>query len=197
MSHVLFWTSQIWFDVFHIHPRDSQIQNIFSFEATMEKLTILAAGNLLWFLPSTLLFILIHKYIQRKSPGLQSILDLLLLDVLKVMIGYNIILTSIIYTGIFYNHVHPIVAQVVLGTSTTLATLSIIMQEYVLILKALIIFKPGILTDQPDKSVIALFRRSSFILSCVRFMSDYFINSNYRSCCSLTLEYLTGTKMIS
>ena len=163
----------------------------------MEKLTILAACNLLWFIPSTLLFSVIHKYIQRKSPGLQSILDLLLLDLLKVMIVYNVVFISMIFTGIFHHQLDQNVAQVFLGTFTSIATLSVIMQENILILKAHIIFKPGFLTDQPDKRVIALFRRSSFIFSCVRFILDYFINSRHRSCCSLTLEFLTGTKMIS
>ena len=60
-----------------------------SIDAAMERLTILAFFNLLWFLPSTILFILIHKYIQKKAPVWQSILDLLLLDGLKVMIFGN------------------------------------------------------------------------------------------------------------
>ena len=162
----------------------------------MEKITILAACNLLWFLPSIILFILIHKYIQRKAPVWQSILDLLLLDGLKVMILVNFTTISFIYTGVFYGQLKPIVAQVFLAFSTSSFSLIIIMQEIILILKAIIIFKPGILADQSDKKIIGLFRRSSFLVCCARFILDYFVQSN-RPCCSLTLELLTGTKMIS
>ena len=80
--------------------------------------------------------------------------------------------------------------------ATSVMAMIIIMQEITLILKAIIIFKPGILTDQPDRKVIGLFRRSSFLLCCARFILDYFLQSN-RPCCSVTLELLTGTKMIS
>ena len=162
----------------------------------MEIITILAACNLLWFLPSTVLFILIHKYIQKKAPAWQSILDLLLLDVLKATIFQNFTNISIIYSGIFYGKLNPILAEVLLGTVTSCLALIIIMQEIILILKALIIFKPGIVTDQPDRKVIGLFRRTSFLCSSARFILDYFLQSN-RPCCSLTLKFLTGTEMIS
>ena len=162
----------------------------------MERLTILAFFNLLWFLPSTILFILIHKYIHKKAPVWQSILDLLLLDGLKVMILGNFTTISFIYIGVFYGQLKPLVAQVILAFATSVMAMIIIMQEITLILKAIIIFKPGILTDQPDRKVIGLFRRSSFLLCCARFILDYFLQSN-RPCCSITLEFLTGTKMIS
>ena len=162
----------------------------------MEKLTFLAACNILWFVPSTILFILIHKYIQKKAPAWQSILDLLLLDLLKMMILQNFATISIVYTGFFYGRLNPILAKVLLGSATSCTALIIIMQEIILIFKALIIFKPGILTDQPDQKVIKLFRRSSFVCSCIRFILDYFLQSN-RPCCSITLEYLTGAQMIS
>lgn len=164
--------------------------------SAMERLSILAACNLLWFVPSTILFFLIHKYIEKKAPAWQSILDLLLLDLLKVMIVYNIVFFSMIYTGLLYGQLNPIMAQVYLATSASTATLSVIMQEIILILKIVIIFKPGMLTDQPDQKVIGLFRRSSFMCSCIRFIFDFYLQRN-RPCCSLTLEYLTGTKMIS
>ena len=164
--------------------------------AAMEKVTILAVCNLFWFLPSTILFILIHKYIQKKAPVWQSILDLLLLDRLKVMILSNIIIISFIYIGVFYGELKPIVATVFLGFSTSFISMIIIMQEIILILKALIIFKPGILTDQPDQKVIRLFRQSFLFCCCARFIVDYFLQAN-RPCCSLTLELLTGTKMQS
>ena len=169
---------------------------IISVEAAMEKITILAACNLLWFLPSIILFILIHKYIQRKAPVWQSILDILLLDGLKVMILSNIVMITFIYIGVFHGELKPIVATVILGFAACVVSLIIIMQEIIMILKALIIFKPGILTDQPDRKVIAIFRQSSFLVCCLRFIMDYFLQSN-RPCCSLTLELLTGTKMIS
>ena len=161
----------------------------------MERLTILAACNLFWFLPSTILYILISKYIQKKAPAWQSIIDLLVLDGLKAMILCNCI-TIIISSGIFYGRLNPIVAQVMVSIVTSSLVLVIIMQEIILILKALIIFKPGILTDQPDQKVIQLFRQSSLVGSCVRFVLDFLLQSN-RPCCSNTLEFLTGTKMIS
>ena len=59
--------------------------------------------------------------------------------------------------GVFYGQLKPIVAQVILAFATSVMAMIIIMQEIALILKALIIFKPGILSDQPDRRVIRLF----------------------------------------
>ena len=162
----------------------------------MEKLTLLAACNLLWFLPSTILFILIHKYIQKKAPAWQSILDLLLLDGLKVMLLQIFLSTIRLGIGIFSGQINTLAAQVILGTSTSVASLILIMAELILILKALIIFRPGVLADQPDEKVIGLFRGTCAIMTSLRFALDFYLSAN-RSCCSLTLEFLTGIEMIS
>ena len=99
----------------------------------------------------------------------------------------------------YYNQLHlhrRFLWRTKTNCSDSFISMIIIMQEIILILKALIIFKPGILTDQPDQKVIRLFRQSFLFCCCARFIVDYFLQAN-RPCCSLTLELLTGTKMQS
>ena len=161
----------------------------------MNTFIIIAIFNLLWFLPSTTIFILIHNYIQKKAPAWQSILDLLLLDGLKVMILHNILVANMIYCGIFYGQLNVIVAQIYLAIISSFSMMVITMQELILVIKALIIFKPGFLADQPDGKVIGLFRRISVLATGIRFALDFYLSWN-RPCCSLTLEFLTGTEMV-
>ena len=162
----------------------------------METTSILAIFILIWLIPCTFLLTLIHNYIQKKAPAWQSILDLLLLDGLKVML-LQIFLSAIrLSLGIFSGQINPVVAQILLGASTSIGSLILIMAELILLLKSLIIFKPGILADQPDQRVIGMFRVTCGIMISVRFALDYYLSSN-RSCCSLTLQFLTGTQMIS
>ena len=162
----------------------------------METTTILAIFMLIWFVPSTLLLTLIHNYIQKKAPAWQSILDLLLLDGLKVMLLQIFLSTIRLGIGIFSGQINTMVAQVILGTSTSVFSLILIMAELILILKAMMIFKPGVLGDQPDQKVIGLFRGTCAIMTSLRFALDFYLSAN-RSCCSLTLEFLTGIEMIS
>ena len=159
----------------------------------MVKLTLLAACNLFWFTASTILFTLIHNYIQKKAPAWQSILDLLLLDGTKVMIVHNTLITIMNYSGIFYGQLNPIIAEIFLGVATSFTVWIISMQEIAMIIKALIIFKPGVLADQPDHKVIGLFRRISIICTCVRFILDFCLPPRQE----LMLELLTGIEMTS
>ena len=159
----------------------------------MEKLTILAVYNLFWFAASTILFTVIHTYIQKKAPAWQSILDLLLLDGIKVMILHNTLIITMNYTGIFYGKLNSIVAEVYLGVATSCTVLIISMQEIGMILKALLIFRPEVLSDQPDDKIIGLFRRSSVICTCIRFILDFFSKPRQE----LMLELLTGIPMKS
>ena len=119
----------------------------------MDKLTVLASLNLLAFTVSILLFLLIHKYIEKKAPAWQSILDLLLLDGSKAMIVHNILMFIMNFLGISYGQLSIVASEIMLGITTSCTMLVISMQEIGLVLKALIIFKPGVLVDLPDLKV--------------------------------------------
>ena len=131
----------------------------FSVYVTMDKLTVLVTLNLISFTVSISLFLLIHKYIERKAPAWQSILDLLLLDGSKAMIVHNVLLFIMNFLGIT-SGLTIVASEILLGITTSVSMLIISMQEIVLVLKALIIFKPGLLVDLPDLKVINLFRRT-------------------------------------
>ena len=157
----------------------------------MDKLTVLASLNLLAFTVSILLFLLIHKYIEKKSPAWQSILDLLLLDGSKAMIVHNILMFIINFLGISYGQLSIVASEIMLGITTSCTMLIISMQEIGLVLKALIIFKPGVLVDLPDLKVIALFRRTSVTASCLRCIWDFFLPARRE----MMLEFMTGSKV--
>ena len=157
----------------------------------MDKLTVLASLNLLAFTVSILLFLLIHKYIEKKAPAWQSILDLLLLDGSKAMIVHNILMFIMNFLGISYGQLSIVASEIMLGITTSCTMLVISMQEIGLVLKALIIFKPGVLVDLPDLKVIALFRRTSVTASSLRCIWDFFLPARRE----MMLEFMTGSKV--
>ena len=162
----------------------------FSVYVTMDKLTVLVTLNLISFTVSISLFLLIHKYIERKAPAWQSILDLLLLDGSKTMIVHNCLLFIMNFLGIT-SGLTIVASEILLGITTSVSMLIISMQEIVLVLKALIIFKPGLLVDLPDLKVINLFRRTSVIASCFRAVWDFFLPPRRE----MMLEFMTSSKV--
>ena len=95
------------------------------------------------------------------------------------------------FLGISYGQLSIVASEIMLGITTSCTMLIISMQEIGLVLKALIIFKPGVLVDLPDLKVIALFRRTSVTASCSRCIWDFFLPARRE----MMLEFMTGSKV--
>ena len=73
-----------------------------------------------WAIPSSILCVLIYKYINRKPPGHQSVLDLLIKEYLIVCVARNIIVVFVNSLGLLYGQVEATLAQVIFWVAINL-----------------------------------------------------------------------------
>ena len=152
---------------------DPQFQ-LASFQQNIVMLTTLfyIVSNV-WLIPSTILLFLIHQYIKKKPPGLQSVLDLLILILLKVTFGHNIVSAIARYFEQFEGQLDTLTAKFVLFLLVNGGVLQVACLQALLIVKAILIFKPHWIADQMDSAVI---RKSAlFVVSytSARFLLDF------------------------
>ena len=151
--------------------------------------TLLYMVSNLWLIPSTVLLLLIHQYIKKKPPGLQSVLDLLILILMKVTFGHNVVSAIARYFEHFEGQLDTLTAKLVLFLLVNGGVLQVACLQVLLIVKAILIFKPHWLDDQMDSVVI---RKSAlFVVSytSARFLLDFNLTESRTS---NELKLLTG-----
>ena len=133
---------------------------------------VLGFFNLVESTISTLLLSLIYRYIQSKPLGLQSVLDLLSLDCIRVWITYTILANSIIYSGLCYGQFDFTTAQVMVGTSVNVFVLLMALIQVTIVVKAVLIFKGDWLSEISDSNLIWICRLVSVVYVVARFLVD-------------------------
>ena len=153
-------------------------------------ITLLGILSYWWVLPSSFLCVVIHKYVNCKPPGRQSVLDLLIKDYLIVCITRNITVVFVQYLGLLYGQVEATLAQVIVLVATNLGGIEIAFVQVLLLAKYLLIFEANWLVDRLDSEVIWASRILVLLYSGFRFIIDFFgpINTYH------TLSLLTGTE---
>ena len=158
----------------------------------MAWITLLGILSYWWVIPSSILCVVIYKYINCKPPGRQSVLDLLIKDYLIVCIGRNITVVFVQYLGLLYGQVEATLAQVIVFVGTAnLSSIECAYCQVLLMVKYLLIFKPNWLVDRNDSEVIWTSRILVLMYSGFRFGIDYYGPTKTFS----TLNLLTGTDL--
>ena len=153
-------------------------------------ITILGILSFWWVIPSSILVVLIYKYINGKPPGHQSVLDLLIKEYLIAVIIRNFAFVFVHFLGLLYGQVEATLAQVIVLVATNLGGIEIAFVQVLLLAKYLLIFKANWLVDRLDSEVIWASRILVLLYSGFRFIIDFFgpINTYH------TLSLLTGTE---
>ena len=112
------------------------------------------------YIPSFILMLLIRKYHKEKPPGLQTILDLLIVDSANLFLFFNAISVIFFASSTFELHnIFPVALSLtlfyLLSNSLVLFLTSLQAGQ---IVKALLIFKPGFFERYLDKKVLQLSR---------------------------------------
>ena len=109
-----------------------------------------------WFVPSTILMVLIRKYHKEKSPGLQTILDLLIVDSANLFLIFNFISLLIFayLTFELHNYVPLVLTQLTFLLITNSVVLFLASLQIIQIVKALLIFEPQTFENYPDHKVL-------------------------------------------
>ena len=127
-----------------------------------------------WAIPSSILCVLIYKYINRKPPGHQSVLDLLIKEYLIVCVARNIIVVFVNSLGLLYGQVEATLAQVIFWVAINLGGIELAFVQVLLLVKYLLIFKANWLIDRLDSEVIWSSRMLVLMYSGFRFIIDFF-----------------------
>ena len=157
-------------------------------------LGILVCFNLLRFFISRNLLGLIETYIQKKPPGLQSILDLLILDGIKVWTVKDIFSTIVDLVGFFHGNIDHVAAEILIQILTNLLVLSVAAVQVILVVKFMLIFQPGIFIDLPDSKVIWISRTATLIYPLLKIVLDYLFPLSAELS---WMEFLTGSTLNS
>ena len=123
-----------------------------------------------WFIPSTILLILISKYHKEKSPGLQTILDLLIVDSVHLFLLFNVMS---LLTKAFITFELPLSfasAQLIFSGVTNSLALFLASLQVTQIVKAMLIFKSECFEHYPDHKVLKYSRIFVGIYASSRFI---------------------------
>ena len=130
--------------------------------------------QIIWFTISICLLLLILKYINKKAPGLQSILDFLILDLIKTKIVHNVSLVVLRLVRIFYGPIGSILAITLEAISANTAAFVFASTQITLIIKSILIFKSNWIADISEKTVLFYSRIAILCYVFVRFWIDFY-----------------------
>ena len=107
-------------------------------------------------IPSAILLLLIRKYHREKPPGLQTILDLLIIDSVNLFLIFNAVDLVVFLNVTIHLHEHlPLeVTQILFFFITNSAVLFLASLQIMQIVKALLIFEPQSFENYPDHKVL-------------------------------------------
>ena len=130
---------------------------------------------LAWFIPSNLLLTLIRKYHNEKSPGLQTILDFLIVDSVHLFLFFNaftvvLFAFATFHLHDFYPHTLAYLVYYVFSNSQVAFLASL---QATQIVKTILIFKWEWFEHYPDHEVLKYSRIFVFFYTYLRFMIDW------------------------
>ena len=155
-------------------------------------LTSLHIVSLWWLIPSTILMVIIHQYIKKKPPGLQSVLDLMIMILLKVNICHNGIICLVASLQLTHGQLNVTSAKFLIFLRSNVGVLSITGFQVILGVKAMLIFKPHWLAEQTDSEVVRKSSVAALVYTSTRFILDFILTPSRTS---TELELLVGVQV--
>ena len=160
-----------------------------SIKAMLDK--ILIVGHIICFLITTPLGVVIYKYLKKKSFGMQSIIDLLIIDMIKVNTFNSIIWICFILVGSTSVQV-PFVPSLVWSWILINSNVYLFcLYQFFLLTKTIVIFKGFWLEEINDSKIVWTSRVFALCCSSVRFIGDYWAQPS-RLSKSPMMSHLTG-----
>ena len=157
--------------------------------------TVLVTSLLLNFIISVNLSLLIYKYLMKKPLGLQSVLDLIILDMIRVNLFNGIFFYGgFVVPGSLYGKFDYFTSQVIVFMLVNSRVLLFALFLNYLVTKAILIFKgPCWFNGIMDNEVVWLSRLVAIIVTIARFYGDFLVMKRIPG--PMT-KFLTGTNVI-
>ena len=111
------------------------------------------------------LLIIIYNYVHGKPPGMQTQLDLLVMDNIRAWTLYTVLSKVVLSIGVFHGKVGFYVAQVFVGIFSFVDHLVIAAFSVTLIVKWILVFKSDWFDEVSDEKVLKVSRISMVIYS--------------------------------
>ena len=141
----------------------------------MNLLSFLGLFNILTNILSSVILVIIYKYVTSKPLGLQTVLDLLILDCVKLGTIKNILQTIIINLGVFNGQLNMLAAKILFLVIVNFSALLIAFAQVTVVVKAILVFKGHWLAEVPDIQVIRISRITAGVYAFLRFFIDFWL----------------------
>ena len=150
---------------------------------------ILFFGHLLCFTISIILRHIIRKYIKSKPLGHQSVLDLLLLDIMYLQTFYYTNFLLVMLVGMV-GHIPFIMSQIMLSLVMIPMLISTCLSQLFIICKIILIFRSVWLSDLPDLNITRITRVTAWVCTCLILFGNYRLQGAKPA---VLTTFLTGT----
>ena len=150
---------------------------------------VLSFLKALQFALSVTFLLLIGKYISKKPLGMQTVLDFLILDCVRLLLAVQICSLLFIIMGLYDIKVDFVTAQVLLYTINNTFCLLVAMVQMTIVVKAIIIFGEAWISEAEDSVIIGVVRLLALTYSQLRFLVDFLPEPRP----TIIIKYLTGT----
>ena len=158
--------------------------------------TILVISYLLCFINGVKLSLTIYTYLIKKPFGLQSVLDLLILDMIKVTLFLRtFFILCFLLPGCFYGRLDYFTSQLIIFILINVRVFFHAQLQYYLVIKAILIFKGHWLNCIMDNQIVCASRIVAFSVTCVRFIGDFLVIEKQKQPGPMT-TFLTGADEI-
>ena len=156
----------------------------------VDLVAILLGGHLFLYFCSLVIRVSIYKYIKKKLPGLQSILDLLILDLIRVQTFNYTFFILVLLSGYFHGRIPFILSQMMIFIIQNSSVYLFCLYQYLLLIKATLVFKGLWLEHVSDWTIVWTSRVFALVWTSIRFVGDILVQ---KSRPGPITKFLTGT----
>ena len=150
---------------------------------------VLFFGHIVCFTISTILRHIIKRYIGSKPPGHQSVLDLLILDIIFLQTFYYINFLIVLFTGLI-GHIPFIISQIMLSFVMVPYVMSTCLSQLFIVCKAILVFRGVWLAELSDLSFKRITRVLAWVCTCLILYGNYYVEGAKPA---VLTTFLTGT----
>ena len=113
------------------------------------------------------LLIIIYNYINSKPPGMQTQLDLLVVDNIRAWTLHTVLSSVVLSIGVFHGKIEVFVAHVIVGIFSFVDHMVIAAFTVTLIVKWILVYKSDWFDEVSDEKVLKVSRISMVIYSTI------------------------------
>ena len=141
----------------------------------MTIIPILFAGHVMCYSASITLRHIIRRYIKKKAPGHQSVLDLLLLDIFFLQSFYYTDFLLVMLAGMLHGQLSYALSQIMLALLMIPMLMSTCLCQFFMMIKGILIFRGQWIAEMTDTSIKRMTRIGAFVLTNLILFGNFWL----------------------